>query len=106
MILIFILNKRIKKLKKNKNIKNYSNGEKMNMPELKDIFKKQLFKKTIIIDNEGNNNLELLIDQGNNDTNIKNNNKEKEIEPITESKEKEDNVNTETTNLFTTSYEN
>ena len=63
-------------------------------------------KKTIIIDNEGNNNLELLIDQGNNDTNIKNNNKEKEIEPITESKEKEDNVNTETTNLFTTSYEN
>ena len=64
------------------------------------------FKKTIIIDNEGNNNLELLIDQGNNDTNIKNNNKEKEIEPITESKEKEDNVNTETTNLFTTSYEN
>ena len=43
------------------------------------------FKKTIIIDNEGNNNLELL---------------------ITESKEKEDNVNTETTNLFTTSYEN
>ena len=64
------------------------------------------FKKTIIIDNEGNNNLELLIDQGNNDTNIKNNNKVKEIELITESKEKEDNVNTETTNLFTTSYEN
>ena len=69
------------------------------------------FKKTIIIDNEGNNNLELLINQGNNNNtlikeNIKEYKKEKDIEPITESKEKEENINTETTNLFTTSCEN
>ena len=34
-----------KKVKKNKNIKNYSNGEKLNIPELKDIFKKIYLKK-------------------------------------------------------------
>ena len=53
------------KVKKNKNIKNYSNGEQLDLPDL--IFKKNLMKKTIIIDNEGNNNLNLDIEKGEND---------------------------------------
>ena len=56
-----------KKAKKNKNIKNYSNGEKLNLPELHGIFKKNMLKKTIIIDNEGNNNLNLDIKKGEHD---------------------------------------
>ena len=56
-----------KKIKKNKNIKNYSNGEKINLPELNLAFKKNKLKKTIIIDDEGNNNLNLNLQKGIND---------------------------------------
>jgi hypothetical protein len=50
--------------KKNKKLKNYSNGgERINPNEISSMFKKDRFKKTIIIDDEGNNNLNLNIDK-------------------------------------------
>ena len=55
-----------KKIKKNKKLKNFSNGgERINPKELSSgpVFKKDKFKKTIIIDDEGNNNLNLNIDK-------------------------------------------
>ena len=43
----------------NKFKKNNSNLNKMSIPKLNDLFKKNYLKQTIIIDNEGNNNLNL-----------------------------------------------
>ena len=55
-----------KKIKKNKFSNN--NEEKiLNLPEVETIFKKNNYKKTIIIDNEGNNNLHMNIKKGEND---------------------------------------
>ena len=87
-----------KKVKKNKNIKNYSsNGDKKKFPELNKNYKKSKFKKTIIIDNEGNNNLNLKLSKGDNDyKNILNNNNEKNISVISSSLD----GNTETNSLF------
>jgi hypothetical protein len=56
-----------KKIKKNKNIKSHNNGEKINLPQLNSAFKKNMFKKTIIIDYEGNNNLNLNLPKGEKD---------------------------------------
>ena len=56
-----------KPIKKNKNIKNYSNCEKLDLHELNYDFKKNMLKKTIIIDNEGNNNLNLNLQKGEKD---------------------------------------
>lgn len=64
---------------KNYYIKNYSNFHKTNLTKGNDIFKKNFLKQTIIIDNEGNNNLNLnLNNMGINDyKNILNENKNK-----------------------------
>ena len=52
-------------IKKNKKLKNYSNGgERISSKEISNAFRKDRFKKTIIIDDEGNNNLNLEIDKG------------------------------------------
>ena len=76
-----------------KNLKNNKNNE-LNISELEANFKKNKFKKTIIIDNEGNNNLNLNIKKGDNDYKnlIKNNNNYTIIS---------NNTNTETNSLFT-----
>ena len=59
-------------IKKNKKLKNYSNGgERITSKEISTAFKKDKFKKTIIIDDEGNNNLNLNIDK-NHDYDYKN----------------------------------
>ena len=72
------------------------NKVELNLPELENIFKKKKFKKTIIIDNEGNNNLNLDIKKGGNDyKNILN--KEENNTIISNSI----NTNTETNSLFT-----
>ena len=62
--------------KKNKKLKNFSNGgERINPKEINSVFKKDKFKKTIIIDDEGNNNLNLNIGKDYDYKNIlKNNN--------------------------------
>ena len=86
-----------KNLKKNKFNKNSNNqGEILNLPELETIFKKNTFKKTIIIDNEGNNNLHLNIKKGENDYKILLNNNNKSIFSNSSI-----NANTETNSLFT-----
>ena len=52
-------------IKKNKNLKNYSNGgENIKIPDLNALFKKNKLKKTIIIDEKGNNNLNLKLEKG------------------------------------------
>ena len=50
-----------KKTIKSKFYKNNNDGEISNLPELDTIFKKNKYKKTIIIDNEGNNNKKIYI---------------------------------------------
>ena len=86
-----------KNIKKNKFNKNNNNqGEMLNLPELETIFKKNTFKKTIIIDNEGNNNLHLNIKKGENDYKILLNNNNKSIFSNSSI-----NANTETNSLFT-----
>lgn len=62
--------------KKNKKLKNFSNGgERINPKEINSVFKKDKFKRTIIIDDEGNNNLNLNIGKDYDYKNIlKNNN--------------------------------
>jgi len=50
-----------KKIKKNYK-KNYSNCDKINSHHLNDLFKKNYLKQTIIIDDEGNNNLNLNLE--------------------------------------------
>lgn len=64
---------------KNYYIKNYSNFNKTNLTKGNDIFKKNFLKQTIIIDNEGNNNLNLNLNHiGTKDyKNILNENKNK-----------------------------
>ena len=86
-----------KKIKKNKFSNN--NEEKiLNLPEVETIFKKNNYKKTIIIDNEGNNNLHMNIKKGENDfkkiLNTKINNKSIFGNSSI-------NANTETNSLFT-----
>ena len=72
------------------------NKVELNLPELENIFKKKKFKKTIIIDNEGNNNLNLDIKKGGND--YKNILNKKEDNTIISNSI---NTNTETNSLFT-----
>ena len=86
-----------KKIKKTKFSNN--NEEKiLNLPEVETIFKKNNYKKTIIIDNEGNNNLHMNIKKGENDfkkiLNTKINNKSIFGNSSI-------NANTETNSLFT-----
>ena len=86
-----------KKIKKTKFSNN--NEEKiLNLPEVETIFKKNNYKKTIIIDNEGNNNLHMNIKKGENDykkiLNSKINNKSIFGNSSI-------NANTETNSLFT-----
>ena len=53
----------LSKDKKNKNFKkNNSNFNKRNICKLNDVFKKNFLKQTIIIDDEGNNNLNLNLE--------------------------------------------
>ena len=85
--------KNLKKSKFNKNSNNQ--GEILNLPELDKIFKKNTFKKTIIIDNEGNNNLHLNIKKGENDYKILLNNNKSIFSNSSI------NANTETNSLFT-----
>ena len=92
-----------KKIKKNK--KNYSNGEKVNFLNL-NAYKKNVLKKTIIIDDDGNNNLNLNLQKGEqhdykNILGINNNKKEKFINNNSESNSY--NANTETNSLFLSS---
>lgn len=84
-----------KKTIKSKFYKNNNDGEISNLPELDTIFKKNKYKKTIIIDNEGNNNLHLNIKKGENDLKqIFNNNNSIFLNSNV-------NSNTETNSLFT-----
>lgn len=79
--------------------KNFNNNkdEILNLPELENMFKKNTFKKTIIIDNEGNNNLHLNIKKGENDyKNLLNNNNSNSLFLSSSI-----NANTETNSLFT-----
>ena len=83
-----------KKLGKNLN---NNKDEILNLPELENMFKKNTFKKTIIIDNEGNNNLHLNIKKGENDyKNLLNNNNSNSLFLSSSI-----NANTETNSLFT-----
>ena len=75
-----------------------NNEEKIiNLPDIDTVFKKNTFKKTIIIDNEGNNNLHMNIKKGENDykklLNTKNNKSIFYNSSI--------NTNTESNSLFT-----
>ena len=74
-----------------KNFKDNKNKE-LNISELDANFKNNKYKKTIIIDNEGNNNLNLNIKKGDNDYKILINNNNTIIS---------NNTNTETNSLFT-----
>ena len=89
-----------KNLGKNNVEKDYNNINKdeiMNLPELENMFKKNKFKKTIIIDDEGNNNLHLNIKKGENDyKNLLNNNNSNSLFLNSSI-----NPNTETNSLFT-----
>ena len=55
-----------KKIKKSK-FMNINEDKILNLPEEETIFKKNNYKKTIIIDNEGNNNLHMNLKKGEND---------------------------------------
>ena len=90
-----------KNLGKNILEKNYNNNnnkdEILNLPELENMFKQNRFKKTIIIDDEGNNNLHLNIKKGENDyKNLLNNNNSNSLFLSSSIK-----ANTETNSLFT-----
>ena len=86
-----------KKIKKTKFSNN--NEEKiLNLPEVETIFKKNNYKKTIIIDNEGNNNLHMNIKKGENDYKKILNNKINNKSIFGNSSI---NANTETNSLFT-----
>ena len=90
-----------KNLGKNILGKNYDNNnnkdEILNLPELENMFKQNRFKKTIIIDDEGNNNLHLNIKKGENDyKNLLNNNNSNSLFLSSSI-----NANTETNSLFT-----
>ena len=88
-----------KNLGKNQLGNNFNNNkdEILNLPELENMFKKNKFKKTIIIDNEGNNNLHLNIKKGENDyKNLLNNNNSNSLFLSSSI-----NSNTETNSLFT-----
>ena len=87
-----------KNLGKNLLGKNYNNKDEIsNLPELENMFKKNTFKKTIIIDDEGNNNLHLNIKKGENDyKKLLNNNNSNSLFLSSSI-----NANTETNSLFT-----
>ena len=88
-----------KNLGKNQLGNNFNNNkdEILNLPELENMFKKNKFKKTIIIDNEGNNNLHLNIKKGENDyKNLLNTNNSNSLFLSNSI-----NSNTETNSLFT-----
>ena len=88
-----------KKIKKNKNIKNHKNEEKINLPQLNSDFKKNMLKKTIIIDYEGNNNLNLNLPKGEKDYKkiLRQNNNDNDTDNILTSSF---NRNTEENSLF------
>ena len=84
-----------KNLKKNKFVNNNEDNL-INLPEIDPMFKKNTFKKTIIIDTEGNNNLHMNIKKGDNDyKKILNNKNNKTIFSNSI------NANTESNSLFT-----
>ena len=90
-----------KKIKKNK--KNYSNGEKANFPELGS-FKKNMLKKTIIIDDDGNNNLNLNLQKGaQHDYKTILDKKKDKIDNINSNESNSFSANTETNSLFLSS---
>jgi hypothetical protein len=90
-----------KKIKKNK--KNYSNGEKVNFPELGP-FKKNMLKKTIIIDDDGNNNLNLNLQKGaQHDYKSILDKKKDKIDNINNNESNSFSANTETNSLFLSS---
>lgn len=86
-----------KKMFKKSKFANNNDEKVLTLPELETISKKNKFKKTIIIDDEGNNNLHMNIKKGENDykklLNNENNNSIFLINSI--------NSNTETNSLFT-----
>ena len=86
-----------KKIKKSK-FMNINEDKILNLPEEETIFKKNNYKKTIIIDNEGNNNLHMNLKKGENDYKKILNNKINNKSIFTNSSV---NVNTETNSLFT-----
>ena len=86
-----------KKIKKSK-FMNINEDKILNLPEEETIFKKNNYKKTIIIDNEGNNNLHMNLKKGENDYKKILDNKINNKSVFTNSSV---NVNTETNSLFT-----
>ena len=84
-------------LKKSKFANNINIDKIINLPDIETVFKKNTFKKTIIIDNEGNNNLHMNIKKGENDYKKLLNNKNNKSIFYNSSI----NTNTESNSLFT-----